>query len=105
MPGTDGITATGRIALGDESPRVLVLTTFDQDEYVFDARSRARRQPQARQAAARLKAAWLTGEHPGSPSPELAVGRRAYCLSPRGMAVPLPMSVRTPDAYRGGPGG
>ncbi len=37
MPGTDGITATSRIALGDGSPRVLVLTTYDQDEYVFDA--------------------------------------------------------------------
>jgi DNA-binding NarL/FixJ family response regulator len=37
MPGTDGITATGRIARDDRSPRVLVLTTFDQDEYVFDA--------------------------------------------------------------------
>jgi DNA-binding NarL/FixJ family response regulator len=37
MPGTDGITATGRIAVADGSPRVLVLTTFDQDEYVFDA--------------------------------------------------------------------
>jgi DNA-binding NarL/FixJ family response regulator len=37
MPGTDGIAATGRIARGDGSPRVLVLTTYDQDEYVFDA--------------------------------------------------------------------
>jgi DNA-binding NarL/FixJ family response regulator len=37
MPGTDGITATGRIARGEGSPRVLVLTTYDQDEYVFDA--------------------------------------------------------------------
>jgi DNA-binding NarL/FixJ family response regulator len=37
MPGTDGIVATSRIASGDDSPRVLVLTTYDQDEYVFDA--------------------------------------------------------------------
>ncbi|HKN95715.1 MAG TPA: response regulator transcription factor [Pseudonocardiaceae bacterium] len=37
MPGTDGITATGRIANGDRAPRVLVLTTYDQDEYVFNA--------------------------------------------------------------------
>jgi DNA-binding NarL/FixJ family response regulator len=37
MPGTDGIAATDRIARGDGSPRVLVLTTYDQDEYVFDA--------------------------------------------------------------------
>jgi DNA-binding NarL/FixJ family response regulator len=37
MPGTDGITATGRITAGERAPRVLVLTTYDQDEYVFDA--------------------------------------------------------------------
>lgn len=37
MPGTDGITATGRITTGERAPRVLVLTTYDQDEYVFDA--------------------------------------------------------------------
>jgi DNA-binding NarL/FixJ family response regulator len=37
MPGTDGITATERIARGDGPPHVLVLTTYDQDEYVFDA--------------------------------------------------------------------
>jgi DNA-binding NarL/FixJ family response regulator len=37
MPGTDGITATDRIARGDGPPHVLVLTTYDQDEYVFDA--------------------------------------------------------------------
>jgi DNA-binding NarL/FixJ family response regulator len=37
MPGTDGITATDRIANGDCAPRVLILTTYDQDEYVFNA--------------------------------------------------------------------
>ncbi len=37
MPGTDGITATSRITAGERAPRVLVLTTYDQDEYVFDA--------------------------------------------------------------------
>jgi DNA-binding NarL/FixJ family response regulator len=39
MPGTGGIAATGRIvALGGEPrPRVLVLTTFDLDEYVYQA--------------------------------------------------------------------
>jgi DNA-binding NarL/FixJ family response regulator len=34
MPGMDGIEATRRIAGG---PRVLILTTFDLDEYVYDA--------------------------------------------------------------------
>ena len=37
MPGTDGITATSRITAGERAARVLVLTTYDQDEYVFDA--------------------------------------------------------------------
>ncbi|MFB7787393.1 response regulator [Streptomyces vinaceus] len=43
MPGTDGITATERIlaeadgAGGQARPKVLVLTTFDSDEYVFRA--------------------------------------------------------------------
>ena len=38
MPGTDGITATERIlAAGGEAVRVVMLTTFDMDEYVFDA--------------------------------------------------------------------
>jgi DNA-binding NarL/FixJ family response regulator len=37
MPGTDGIAATDRIANGDNAPHVLVLTTYDQDEYVFNA--------------------------------------------------------------------
>ncbi|HEY5401125.1 MAG TPA: response regulator transcription factor [Trebonia sp.] len=38
MPGTDGIEATRQLALdAGHAPRVLILTTFDLDEYVFDA--------------------------------------------------------------------
>jgi DNA-binding NarL/FixJ family response regulator len=38
MPNVDGIEATRRIMDGSERPpRVLVLTTFDLDEYVFEA--------------------------------------------------------------------
>lgn len=36
MPGTDGIAATRRIVDLPEHPRVLILTTFDIDEYVFE---------------------------------------------------------------------
>jgi DNA-binding NarL/FixJ family response regulator len=37
MPGTDGIEATRQIVSGGhESTKVLILTTFDLDEYVFD---------------------------------------------------------------------
>ena len=37
MPGLDGIEATRRITARDDPPRVLVLTTFDRDEYVYEA--------------------------------------------------------------------
>ncbi|MBS1672675.1 MAG: response regulator transcription factor [Actinobacteria bacterium] len=37
MPGLDGITATERLTAAGVSSRVLVLTTFDLDEYVFRA--------------------------------------------------------------------
>jgi DNA-binding NarL/FixJ family response regulator len=38
MPGLDGIEATRRLGrLAGQSPRVLMLTTFDLDEYVYDA--------------------------------------------------------------------
>jgi DNA-binding NarL/FixJ family response regulator len=37
MPVMDGIEATRRIVDGDAAPRVLVLTTFDLDEYVYEA--------------------------------------------------------------------
>ena len=37
MPGTDGIEATRQLTLDSRAPRVLILTTFDLDEYVFDA--------------------------------------------------------------------
>jgi DNA-binding NarL/FixJ family response regulator len=37
MPGMDGLEATRRIIAAPTPPRVLILTTFDLDEYVFDA--------------------------------------------------------------------
>ncbi|QFQ98992.1 response regulator transcription factor [Streptomyces phaeolivaceus] len=37
MPGMDGLTATRLLTAWDDAPRVLVLTTFDQDTYVHDA--------------------------------------------------------------------
>jgi DNA-binding NarL/FixJ family response regulator len=37
MPRLDGIEATRRICQGGERPRVLMLTTFDLDEYAFAA--------------------------------------------------------------------
>jgi DNA-binding NarL/FixJ family response regulator len=37
MPGTDGLEATRQIVATEPSTRVLILTTFDLDEYVFQA--------------------------------------------------------------------
>jgi DNA-binding NarL/FixJ family response regulator len=37
MPGTDGIEATRRLTGGTAGPRVIILTTFDLDQYVYDA--------------------------------------------------------------------
>ena len=37
MPRIDGIEATRRLLATENAPRVLVLTTFDLDEYVFEA--------------------------------------------------------------------
>ncbi|MFJ1791316.1 response regulator [Kitasatospora griseola] len=37
MPGMDGIEATRRITAGPSTAHVLVLTTFDDDEYVYGA--------------------------------------------------------------------
>jgi DNA-binding NarL/FixJ family response regulator len=37
MPNMDGLEATKRLTTQDAPPRVLILTTFDLDEYVYDA--------------------------------------------------------------------
>ena len=37
MPELDGLEATRRILAADENARVLILTTFDLDEYVYEA--------------------------------------------------------------------
>ena len=37
MPGTDGIEATRQLTPAAGGPRIIILTTFDLDEYVYDA--------------------------------------------------------------------
>lgn len=43
MPGVDGIEATRRITTGAGESRIVVLTTFDDDDYVYGRCARARR--------------------------------------------------------------
>ena len=37
MPGVDGIEATRQLTADGNPPRIIILTTFDLDEYVYDA--------------------------------------------------------------------
>ncbi len=37
MPGTDGIEATRQLTGAPDAPRIIILTTFDLDQYVYDA--------------------------------------------------------------------
>ncbi|NUW42848.1 response regulator [Nonomuraea rhodomycinica] len=37
MPGTDGLTAGARLMAGPRAPKLIMLTTFDLDEYVHEA--------------------------------------------------------------------
>lgn len=37
MPGTDGLEATAEITAMADGPRVIILTTFERDDYVFSA--------------------------------------------------------------------
>lgn len=37
MPGTDGLEATAEITAMEDGPRVIILTTFERDDYVFTA--------------------------------------------------------------------
>ncbi|MEV4889618.1 response regulator transcription factor [Nonomuraea sp. NPDC055795] len=37
MPGADGLAAAARILAGERAPKVVMLTTFDLDEYVHEA--------------------------------------------------------------------
>ena len=42
MPELDGIEATRRLGDSPDAPRVLMLTTFDMNEYVYEAMKWAR---------------------------------------------------------------
>ena len=74
MPYLDGLEATRRIVTGtEEGPRVLILTTFDLDEYVYEALRSERLSAEGRSGrATRVGGAWWPGARPcwrrGSPA-------------------------------------
>ena len=53
MPELDGLEATRRILAADAGARVLILTTFDLDEYVYEALTRRRERVRAQGRPAR----------------------------------------------------
>ncbi len=97
MPELDGLEATRRILAADDGARILILTTFDLDEYVYEALAsrRQRLRPQGRPSRAadrrdphrrRRRRASLTHDHEtrdqavhAHPAPRASEGvRRAH---------------------------
>jgi DNA-binding NarL/FixJ family response regulator len=94
MPKLDGLEATRRILAADDSVRILILTTFDLDEYIYEALSAGASglRPEGRSARAahrcdphrrsRRRAALAGGHEAGDrqvhadPSPRRAEGAR-----------------------------
>ena len=95
MPELDGLEATRRLLAADRHARILILTTFDLDEYVYEALSAGASgfvlkddPPEQLLAAIRTVA--------GRRRPPLARGhRRVIRSSPVSPPLPRPASVRT----------
>jgi DNA-binding NarL/FixJ family response regulator len=101
MPGMDGITATREIIGAAPDTRILVLTTFEDDDYIFGALSAGasgfllkRSQPEQLIAAIHTVAAGESLLSPsvtrtvikriaGHPQPDPAASRRLRLLTPR----------------------
>lgn len=101
MPGMDGITATREIVAAEPATRILILTTFSDDDYVFGALTAGasgfvlkRTQPEQLIAAIHTVAAGESLLSPAvtrtvidrmvrSPAPDESVNRRLRELTPR----------------------
>ncbi len=69
MPGTDGLEATRQIAADPQlsGVRVIILTTFDADEYVFEAiRASARAASWSRTLSRRILSAPISAWSPAA---------------------------------------
>jgi DNA-binding NarL/FixJ family response regulator len=101
MPGMDGVAATREIVAADATARIVILTTFEDDDYVFGALSAGasgfllkRTQPEQLIAAIHATAAGDSLLSPSvtrtvidrvtrNPPPDPAAGRRLRELTPR----------------------
>lgn len=94
MPGTDGIEAT-RTITGEGLADVLVLTTFDLDEYVFGAlrAGAAGFLLKSTEAAALLDAVRRVAAGEGVVAPEVTRRLLAAFVAPAPVAAPAPESV------------
>ena len=113
MPGMDGIEATRQLAgAGRRGPRILILTTFDLDEYVYDAL--ARRAPAA--SCSRTSPPSGSSRPSGSSPPARRCSRPAVTrrlisefarLRPRadGRRRPAALAALTPRETRGAAAG
>ena len=109
MPRLDGIEATRRVVERGETPKVLVLTTFDLDEYVYAALRRARAGSCSRTPAAELLSAIRavhTGDAVVAPGPtRRLLDRFRRCSRARRPSGPDRLDVLTDARARGARGG
>ena len=93
MPDMDGIAATAALVQRDpDRPRVLVLTTFEDDDYLYRALSagasgfalkrRARRSSRTPSASWRAAPPWCSPSSLGASSPTAPAGRGCAAAPP-----------------------
>jgi DNA-binding NarL/FixJ family response regulator len=97
MPRLDGLTATERLLAAAEPPRVVVLTTFDQNEYVVRAMRAGAYGFLLKDAPASRLVTAVRAAASGEALIEPAITRRLLerFAAPDAAPVPLPASLRT----------
>ncbi|MZD09326.1 response regulator [Streptomyces sp. SID5785] len=99
MPELNGIEATREIVAADEGARVLVLTTFDLDEYVYQALRAGASGFLLKDASARQLADGVRVVASGEALLAPTVTRRLITEFSRLAAAPRPPGAQSPEAY------
>lgn len=98
MPGMDGLEATRRIVASGGRTRVLIVTTFDLDEYAYEGlRVRRQRLPPQGRPPRGTRRRYPRGRHRRRrrrPQPHPAAPRRLRSSGPRPERHPLPADPR-----------